>query len=121
MQGVISCPAVEQGKLDWLNKVADSVSFEMMAKKGILLVASAGNGGDRDLDLNNQRFPGLIVGSVSPLGVASRYSQGGAAVDLLAPADYFLEVNFGKNLNGTSLNNCFSMGAIVRVALCGDP
>lgn len=34
MQGVISCPAVEQGKLDWLNQVADSVSFEYLYETG---------------------------------------------------------------------------------------
>jgi len=34
MQGVISCPAVEQGKLDWLNQVADSVSFEYLFETG---------------------------------------------------------------------------------------
>lgn len=39
MSGVISCPAVEQGKLDWLNQVADSVSFEFLYETGKITTA----------------------------------------------------------------------------------
>lgn len=34
MEGVITSPAVESGKLDWLNQVADSVSFEYLYEIG---------------------------------------------------------------------------------------
>jgi hypothetical protein len=88
----------------------DSVheSFKILAEKGILLVASAGNGGDRELDFNNQRFPGILVGSVSPTGVASDYSQGGRELDILAPADHFLLTSYGSQGAGLAQGTSFS-------------
>lgn len=88
----------------------DSVhqSFEYLASKGVILIASAGNAGGQELDLNNQRFPGIVVGSISPFGVASDYSQAGAAVDILAPTDYFLNVNFGRGHSGAAMGTSFS-------------
>jgi len=83
-------------------------SFEIMAKKGIILVGSSGNAGDRTMDLNNQRFPGMQVGSSSALGVASQYSQSGEEVDILAPTDYFLRVNFGSKGEHSAEGTSFS-------------
>jgi len=90
-------------------------SFEIMAKAGIILVASSGNAGDRALDLNNQRFPGMLIGSSSALGVASEYSQGGPEVDLLAPTDYFLKVNFGARGEVSAKGTSFSAPQVASV------
>lgn len=56
-----------------------------------LLVAAAGNDWPAQADRNEQEFPGILVGSISPEGYPSLFSSDAASLTISAPSDRYLQ------------------------------
>jgi formate dehydrogenase maturation protein FdhE len=87
-----SPPEIMNASLSFFNREADrkpkitSQSLEPIARRTVL-VKSAGNGYPREI---SGVEGAIFVGSISPLGFPSGYSQDGPNVDVVAPADEFV-------------------------------
>lgn len=62
----------------------------------ILVMSSGNNADDGQLKVypSTEKTKGIIVGSSSAIGGVTRYSQESSNVDILAPVDYLLPINF---------------------------
>lgn len=90
-------------------------SLNLIEAGGSLVVASAGNFGDEMIHENNRAFKGVLVGSISPFGIESDYSQTGREVDILAPADYYLGVNYDGYSESQSMGTSFSSPIVAGI------
>jgi hypothetical protein len=62
-------------------------SLQNLAAKGTILVAATGNVYPGEVQYNVQRLPGVLVGSLTPFGIVSSFSQETEETTITAPSD----------------------------------
>lgn len=86
-----------------------------LAKRSVL-VAAASNEWPADSDRNENGFPGILVGSLTPEGYPSAISVAGKPVTVSAPSDRFLQSTAdgkkAENFGGTSAASAMVAGAV---------
>ncbi len=86
-----------------------------LAKRSVL-VAAASNEWPLESDRNENTFPGILVGSLTPEGYPSAISASGAQVTVSAPSDRLLQSTLdgkkAENFGGTSGASAMVAGAV---------
>lgn len=93
--------------------------YRKLDKAGVILVTVSGNLGEKhpDLFLGKALFPGIVVGSMSPRGAMSKFSQYGNKVSILAPGESVVVKDDKGQLevtSGTSFAAPLVAGSIVN-------
>ncbi|NUN06454.1 MAG: S8 family serine peptidase [Bdellovibrio sp.] len=93
--------------------------YKKLDNAGVIMVTVAGNQGDKhpNLFLAKSLFPGIVVGSMSPRGAMSSFSQYGKQVTILAPGESVVVKDDKGQLDvtsGTSFAAPLVAGSIVN-------